>query len=1098
MMRRTVLGWSAVWVLVGVAANCRAAEATPEAIEFFEKRVRPVLVEHCSKCHSDKEVKGGLRLDSRAALMKGGDTGPAIIPGDAKGSLLIEAVRYEPEGYQMPPTGKLPEDAIAALTEWVQQGAIWPGSDSAAAMSANKFDLAERAKHWSFQPVAKVSQPMVQGTDWAQSPVDSFILAKLESAGLAPSQNAERRVLLRRVTYDLTGLPPSAAELEDFLADDSPNAWANVIERLLSSPRYGERWGRHWLDLVRFAETSGHEFDYEIPYAWPYRDYVIRAFNDDVPYEQFIREHLAGDLLSEPRTNPATGTNESVIGTAFYWFSQGKHSPVDIRAEECDLVDNQLDVIGKTFQGLTIACARCHDHKFDPILQQDYYALAGFLQSSRQTLIDVNPPAETEQVVQSLGEAAKRDLPVILTHVVAATERFVSELPQRLTADTDEAKVWRKGFLEAAQGDRSHPFHMWAHWAGTDNLPQRIADWQSLRKREVAARLPADQTPPELHSPETITDADGKALSSWFFEGAAFAQTPATPWLVGHTAEAPLRGVVRPGTWAHSGTVSPRLRGTLRSPTFTITQPYIDYWMHRRGGEGQPPRQNKVGQVSLIVDGFQFIRNPLYGHLTFNVEQTDRPRWYRQDVQRFIGSRAYIEIEDLDDGEIVVDHIEFNTAGPAESAYNSFLTKCLDDAEIQSTDDLASVYQQAFMAVVERLRQEATYGVPAVRGPDRRAIADLVNWLVQHAPLGSSDPQITGLMEHRLTLEAALPRPQWSIGVVDGTAEDERLLIRGNPRKPGDPVPRQFLTALQPFTHAGAIGPANGDSGSGRLEWAECIADARNPLTARVLVNRLWMHHFGRGLVPTPDDFGKMGQPSSHPELLDWLAAEFTRSGWSIKHMHRVLLQSATYQQSSRIASVASEERDPQNLLLHRMSVQRLEAEPIRDALLALSGRLDGAMYGPSVLPHLTPFMEGRGRPGQSGPLDGNGRRSLYINVRRNFLSPMFLAFDFPTPFTTMGKRSTSNVPAQALTLMNNPLVVQQSGLWAESVVRESSDPTSRIAALYRDAFSREPTPEEQAAALEFLGPAANSPDPGPWRDLAHVLVNVKEFVFVE
>ncbi|MDX1968816.1 MAG: PSD1 and planctomycete cytochrome C domain-containing protein [Planctomycetaceae bacterium] len=1092
-----VLGWSVVWMLVGASTSSEGAEATPEAVEFFEKRVRPVLVEHCSKCHSNKDVKGGLRLDSRAALLKGGDTGPAIIPGDARRSLLIEAVRYEPDGYQMPPTGKLPDDAIAALTDWVQQGAVWPGSDGDAAVSSEKFDLAERAKHWSFQPVAETAPPEVQRADWGQSPVDAYVLAKLEAAGLAPAQSAERRVLLRRVSLDLIGLPPTADELEAFLADDSPHAWAKVVERLLASPRYGERWGRHWLDLVRFAETSGHEFDYEIPFAWPYRDYVIRAFNDDVPYDQFLREHLAGDLLREPRTNPSQGTNESVIGTAFYWFSQGKHSPVDIRAEECDLVDNQLDVIGKTFQGLTIACARCHDHKFDPILQQDYYALAGFLQSSRQTLVDLNPPETTEHIVQGLEEAASRDVPLLLTHAVAATEQFVKELPQRLTVKSDDAEAWRKGVLETAHRDRAHPLHMWAHWAGADNLPQRIADWKLLRQREAETRSSGDRSPAGLHSPDTITDAEGKALSPWFFEGAAFERS-STPWLSGNTPDTPLRGVMRPGIWAHSGAVSPRLRGTLRSPTFTITQPYIDYWMHRRGGDGHPPRQNKAGQVSLIVDGFQFIRNPLYGHLTLNVEQAESPRWYRQDVQRFIGSRAYIEIEDLDDGEIVVDHIEFNTASPTESTYNSFLVKYFDDAQIQSTEDLARVYQQAFAAVVERMRQEATYGVPTVRGPDRRAIADLVNWLLQQAPLRTSDPQITKLLEHRRTLEGALPRPQLSIGIVDGTAEDEHLLIRGNPRKPGDPVPRQFLTALQPYTRAGLMGPANGDPGSGRLEWAECIADARNPLTARVLVNRLWMHHFGRGLVPTPDDFGKMGQPPSHPELLDWLASEFVRSGWSIKHMHRVMLLSATYQQSSRIASLNAEERDPQNLLLHRMPVQRLEAEPIRDALLALAGRLDDAMYGPSVPPHLTPFMEGRGRPAQSGPLDGNGRRSLYINVRRNFLSPMFLAFDFPTPFTTMGKRSTSNVPAQALTLMNNPLVVQQSGLWAESILRRCPDPSARIATLYRDAFSREPTSEELAAALEFLGPAANSSDPGPWRDLAHVLVNVKEFVFVE
>ncbi|HUQ69593.1 MAG TPA: DUF1549 domain-containing protein, partial [Planctomycetaceae bacterium] len=476
-----VLAWSALW-----AATALAAEPSAEQIEFFEKRVRPVLVERCQKCHDAKQHKGGLRLDSRAAVMRGGDTGPAVVAGDPKSSLLIEAVRYDPDGYQMPPTGKLPDDAIAALTEWVRQGAPWPGEINVTAGTSKEFDLAARAQHWSFQPVRAVAPPSVTRDDWCRTPVDRFTLSKREQAGLSPAAEAEKRVLIRRVTYELTGLPPTPDEVAAFLIDDAPDAYERLIDRLLASPRYGERWARHWLDLVRYAETAGHEFDYEIPYAWRYRDYVIRALNDDLPYDRFVVEHFAGDLLPDPRREPQTGVNESAVATGFYWFGQGKHSPVDIRAEECDTVDNQLDVIGKTFQGLTIACARCHDHKFDAIRQADYYAFAGFLQSSRRTVTDVGPPERVQQFVQAARADADRALPKLMAAAADRAQLVIDDLPRRL-ASMDAADVtWRNALFETARKDWSHPFHMAANWWESSEIPQQIASWKSLREREAA------------------------------------------------------------------------------------------------------------------------------------------------------------------------------------------------------------------------------------------------------------------------------------------------------------------------------------------------------------------------------------------------------------------------------------------------------------------------------------------------------------------------------------------------------------------------------------------------------------------------------------
>ncbi|MDZ4688458.1 MAG: DUF1549 and DUF1553 domain-containing protein, partial [Planctomycetaceae bacterium] len=861
------------------------------------------------------------------------------------------------------------------------------------------------------------------------------------------------------------------------------DAYDRLIDRLLASPRYGERWARHWLDLVRYAETAGHEFDYEIPHAWRYRDYVIRALNDDLPYDRFVIEHLAGDLLPDPRRDPPTAINESAVATAFYWFGQGKHSPVDIRAEECDTVDNQLDVIGKTFQGLTIACARCHDHKFDAIRQADYYAFAGFLQSSRRTITDLGPQEPVQQFVRETRQHAEQSLTVLIPAATDRAQAVVNDLPRRLTSNDADAVAWRKMLFEQARKDRAHPFHMLAHWWGSEQIPQQIAGWKSLRDRETASVSTA--TDPTLAN---------LLLGDWFQDGSAFERSDrfGATWLQGDQPEQPIRAVVPQSVWAQSGTVAGTLRGTLRSPTFTITAPYIDYFLHRRGG-GDPGRKHKNGQVSLIIDGFHLIQNPLYGSLTINIEQTDQPKWYRQDVTRFVGSRAYIEIEDLDAGEVIVDRIEFRDGPAPQPAYNPFLTERIDAARIESRDDLIRVYQLALKSLLDDVRLKGS------RAVDSAAKADVLNWLFAEsrtvkAPVSD---EVRRLLDQHRTLIAHPPEQQLALAMTDGTSEDEHILIRGNPKKPGDAVRRQFLEALRPVTTSQPLGPEDGQPGSGRLEWARCVADARNPLTARVLVNRLWLHHFGRGLVSTPDDFGHMGQTPSHPELLDWLATEFMSHGWSIKHIHRLLLTSATYRQSSRTDDAKAEELDPQNILLHRMNVQRLEAEPIRDALLALSGRLDDRMYGPSVLPHLTPFMEGRGRPGQSGPLDGDGRRSLYINVRRNFLSPMFLAFDFPTPFTTMGKRSTSNVPAQALTLMNNPFVVQQASHWADAITRETNDGPTRIRRLYQTAFNRDPTGEELAAAMAFLA-QQETEQSAAFRDLAHVLLNVKEFVFVE
>ncbi|WP_439629903.1 PSD1 and planctomycete cytochrome C domain-containing protein [Gemmata sp.] len=936
-------------VLAAFAAPARADE--PVNNEFFEKKVRPVLAAHCVDCHGPKKDKGGLRLDTRANFAKGGDTGPAVVAGNPDKSLLVRVVRYA-DDIKMPPKRKLDDADIATLTEWVKGGAPWP-DDGGAGAKVEAFDVQARAKaHWSFRPVTRPAVPELRVPNSAtRNPIDRFLLAKLDAAGLAFAPPAEKRTLLRRVHFDLIGLPPTPEEAEAFEKDAAPDAFEKVVEKLLASPHYGERWGRHWLDLVRYAETSGHEFDFEIPEAWRYRDYVVRALNADLPYDQFLTEHLAGDLLPQPRRG-RDGVNEALLATGFWWLGESKHSPVDSRAEHADRIDNQIDVFGKTVLGLTIACARCHDHKFDPIATRDYYSLFSVLASSRMDRGDVADPAAAVRALDEL-KAARAELDGLL-----ATE---ARKPPRVPADG-----WRT---------KAVPFETFGE------------GWRSR------------------------WDASGLAFRP---EAADLAPFP------------------------HSGQEVLKLAGAVRSPTFTIDKPFLAV---RVAGTGAKAR--------LVLNGLQLIQAPIYGGLAHAVNHGGELRWLAFDLKMWKGQTAYLELLDDGPGFVAVSEAWFADAPPPAE--------------------------------------------PGAKVP----LPDLP---------AAPKPEVKPLVEKVRELEAAVPGAQRALTMRDGTGIDERVFIRGSHKTPGVPAPRGFLEA---FAKAPFGGP-----GSGRLELARAVTDPANPLVARVLVNRLWKHHFGEGIVRSPDDFGKQGQPPTHPELLDWLARELVSPSpvanapgapWSLKRMHRLMVLSTAYRQSSRATAEQAAKAvtaDPQNKLLHHQNVRRLEAEAIRDSLLSVSGRLDATAGGPGVLPHLTEHQVGRGKPAP-GPLDGNGRRSVYLSVRRNFLNPMFQAFDYPTPFTAIGRRTVSNVPAQALVMMNNPFVVQQAELWAKRVLA-APDRTreQRVGAMYAAAFGRPPTAAELAAATAFLAEQEREygkPDaPKAWADLAHVLANAKEFIFVE
>ncbi len=1082
----------ALVAVVCLQSQLCAAEIAPADAEFFEKQVRPLLSAKCFQCHSAKaeKLKAGLRVDSRHALLMGGDNGPAIVPGDPEASRLIRAVRYEDIKLQMPPKARLAPAEVSVLTEWIARGALWPGGEATPAAAGSVFNLEQRkAAHWAWRPVRPTTPPQVRQKEWPRTPVDAFILAGLEQRQIAPAPRAEKRALLRRANFDLIGLPPTPAEVEAFLADESPDAFARVVDRLLASPHFGERWARHWLDLVRYAETFGHEFDYPNQDAWRYRDYVIRAFNEDLPFDRFAAEQIAGDLL-DPRPATAGAWNEARLATAFWWLGAQCHSPVDIRAYQADLIDNQLDVMGKAFQGMTIACARCHDHKFDAISTHDYYALYGMLESSSFShgAIDM---AETfsrpEKALRPLQARLRTLLGARWEMEAALLPRYLLGAHEVMAKRADAATVAHAGQLDAERLGRwvkviegalkpDHPLHAWRELAGA---PNPAARW-----RELATPPPTPSQPPGAGAPRRVADASANGGAGWFADGAAFAGGLSRPGDLSVT-EAGLR-LVEPGWW-HSGLLAPRFQGTLRSPTFELGMPYLHCLV-----------AGKDARLNVVIDNFKIIRSPIYGELSRGLGR-ETPHWISINLAQWQGHQCYVEIADL------------STADPGGSSSKPegfgamrqvWLSPHGQPPAVDALPAAAEMFPNS--EVADRAAAAARYGELALKSaqawraghPLSAAGERLISVLSREGLLPAAAPQAQGWADtlteyHRVA--AAVPAPITTPVILEGTPRNERLFIRGNHGTLGAEVPRAYLTALR-------NGPAVASTGTGRLALARQIASADNPLTARVYVNRLWHHLFGRGLVPSVDNFGALGEAPTHPELLDWLAARLVQQGWSTKKLLRELVLSQTYQMASRAATPAADQADPANALLHRARVRRLEGEAIRDAVLMVSGRLDRARHGPPVPVHLTSFMEGRGRPGASGPVDGAGRRSVYLELRRNFLPPMLLVFDMPLPHTSAGQRTVSNVPAQSLMLMNDPFVVQQAGLWARRLMTLPA--AGRITEAYLSALGREPTADERKSAEAFLAAQAHEhqePVPGEraWADLCHVILNLKEFIYI-
>ena len=1079
------------------AVSLHAVEPSVAHAEFFEKKIRPILAERCYECHSEKKQKGGLRLDSRAALLKGGDNGPAFVTGAPEKSRLIRAVSYEDVDLQMPPKAKLASAEIAALTEWVRFSVPWPEEKGSTAVKAEAFDLQKRrAEHWCWEPVKRVSIPAVKDTTWSAGPLDRFILARLEANSLKPAVAAEKSALLRRASFAITGLPPRPEEFESFMRDTSPDAFAKVVDRLLASPHFGERWARHWMDLVRYAETRGHEFEPIIPNAWQYRDYLVRAFNADVPYDRFVTEHLAGDLLKTPRLNPVTGGNESILGTGFWFLGEEVHSPVDIRQDEVERLDNRLDVMSKTFLGLTVACARCHDHKFDAITTKDYYALNGFLLSAGYRQASFETLTHNRQVAEQLDAQRHEAAPKLLKGIAS---ELMTALPTPVTLIANEGP-WGDE-MKAARGNPRHPLHAVAELltAPADFTAKRQAflDQQAKLAAPAVAQMVVDYAAPR---PE-----------QWFSDGYAFGLAPlrAGEPLLGTDGAQPIRGILT----RDAAVLDPAWRGLKTSPATERDSSGLGKW-DRSGRTLRTPKVTLqtgalwylvrgAGRAYAVVDSHLIVQGPLHGRVLLEWNgKADEWQWLRHDLVPYKGHRAHVEFTPKE-GELAVAQVAELNGDPRTSIpSNPFVVEAIRGATTPAA------MAEALHAQLKRAASAMADGSLAT-GKQPAALSELADFLVRRRELLLSPEQqkaflaaAAPLVSPRAALVAQIKFESATAPVMfEGNGVDEHVLIRGTPKNPGERAPRRLLEAI-----GGGRTPDYG-YGSGRLALAGQIVDTANPLTSRVIVNRVWHHLFGRGLVATTDNFGVLGEKPSHPELLDFLADRFAREhGWSLKKLMREILLSRAWQMESRPADARAEQLDPQNILLHRANVHRLESEAIRDAILSVSGRLDPKPGGPPVPVHLTAFMEGRGRP-SSGPLDGNGRRSIYTAVRRNFLPPMMLAFDTPIPFTTIGRRNVSNVPAQSLILMNDPFVIAQAQLWAKRLVSNHNEtsPEPLLVQAYLAAFGRPPSRIEIDRAIAFLEQHAAEKGTAPvnllneslWADLCHVLFNVKEFIYI-
>lgn len=1019
----------------------QAAEVTGPGLELFESKIRPVLASACYDCHGEEKQKAGLRLDSRPALLEGGESGPAIVPGEAESSLLFQAIAGTHADLKMPKNADpLSAATVAAFREWIEMGAPDPRDKPSGGGDGDwGAAFALRRQAWFWQPLREVVPPEVPG---AVHPVDRFLRAAQRQAGLLPAPRADDATIARRIAFVLTGLPPAPPAPGEPLPPVEAAA-----EGHLASPAFGERWARHWMDWLRYADSHGSEGDPAVPHAWQYRDYLVRALNADVPYFQLVREHIAGDLITA-RLNHDGTINESALGPAHLRMVFHGFTPTDALDEFVTFTDNQVDVVSKAFLGLTVSCARCHNHKFDAISQEDYTALFGVFANTRPATIDVRAPQADAAARKRLRELKHEIAQAIRRDWNASWESF----PDRLAAWQPKDDAERT----EAEGNGHGPLAAWL--AMRDVPPDQFAEkWEAVAKAGHEWVKNREAWGIEAQSAGRAWWNGREGNLTWTNSGAGV-RSPAEPgeFLLlpdGHTV---LAGVADGGFF--SARYAPGDRGVVASSRFTAEGGKI--WVRVAG-------QSAV--VRPVVHNYP-RSGLIYPKTGLN---SPRPQWLSFDLDYWKGEAVHLEVTTAADAPIETGPGAPSTFSLLEVAYPARADlgppppgvplQRFTKASPQNHHELLAEYQ----AAVRRC---------ADAGPIPPDSAEFLDFFLRVGLVPNSLPdlpRVAPLVEEYRKLAAKLPGPVRAPGVMEGGPGDWPLYARGDHKKPGALVPRRFLSALDATPYQ--------TRESGRRELAESIAGPGSALASRVIVNRLWHHVFGRGLVATPDNFGKLGEPPTHPELLDWLAGEFQKSGGSLKAMLHLLVTSEAFQARSAPSAEAAA-KDPENKLLTHWSLRRLEAEAIRDAMLTMAGGIEPRSHG----------------PGANGDAS---RRSLYISVIRNALDPFLSVFDTPVPSSTRGKRDATNIPAQALTLMNSPQIQSWAKDWAARVSAAVPDDAERVRQLYLEGFQREPSPDEIAQSLAWMNESARAAEAGatlsPLESLALALLNTKEFIYL-
>ncbi len=1068
-------------------------------LQFFETRIRPVLVQHCERCHSAdaKELQGGLRLDLKAGWQQGGDSGnPAIVPADPDRSPLMKAVRHADGIAAMPPKQpKLAADLIADLAEWIRRGAPDPreGTVTRRDKSADwETEFGNRLDWWSLKPLQPVAPPTVQQADWPRNDVDRFLLARLEAQGLQPVPEADRATLIRRLSLVLTGLPPTPELIARFTPDLSADWYEQLVATLLDSPHFGERWARHWMDVVHYADTHGYEWDVPAKNAWRYRDYLTRAFNADVPFQRLILEQIAGDQL-EPRLDPLTRQNEALLGPLALRLGERRHgdsAAADGVSQEA--VANMIDTLGKGFLATTLACAQCHDHKLDAVEQRDYYSLAGMLMSTRFSVRPLDTLDPNEALIDRLRgvkgqirqELARLWLSASEPSAVAATLRGIPADPAPSPAfPSTLIEFWKRSLAKAMTSEEFAAERQRRRDSNQANLTV-VADF--------TREQPVGEWKLEGFGPRHGYARDGEVI-------------------VADEGEAAIQQLVPAGRYTHLW--SSRLAGSLQSPQLDPLQP-VTLSLQLAGG--------KFSSFTFVLDRalnserLQFLNRPTPTWLTVTAGRFDTLEGSIDPFPR----RVYFEVTTKAFNNYFPPRVGYGGASEAEvndpRSWFGITRVVQHPASLPPMDEL-----ERFEPLFHSANVEPATTAPGAEEDWALRLARLLHAAVERWSRHETRPDDVPLLNealaqkllpNALTADAALGRliaeyraleqqiePDSTAGSVEEWAEgrDDRIGLRGSYVDLGDTVPRGSLRLL------GAIPPRDNPASSGRLEWARQIASDQNPLTARVYVNRIWKHLFGEGLVRTVDDFGHLGERPSHPELLDTLTAQFMADGWSTKRLIQRLVTSRAWRQGS-VPHPQAVAVDPENRLWHHHPLRRLEAEAIRDSMLAVSGRLDPRLFGPPIEPYRT-AVDTQKRLLQ-GPLDGEGRRSLYTEMTL-MEPPRFLAlFNQPLPRQTVGRRDVTNVPDQALALLNDPFVQEMARVWSQRVLQDGATRSEdRVGRMLQGALARPPRTPEVSALVQLVHQSADlrgatdrlMTSPEVWQDAAHAIFNLKEFLYV-